>query len=49
MLNSIETLLCYHSKIKNTFGYYYTNGPLEGTNSKIKVVKHVDFGFRNFH
>lgn len=26
----------------------YTNGPVEGTNNKIKVIKRTDYGFRNF-
>ncbi|EEI08643.1 hypothetical protein HMPREF0535_1583, partial [Limosilactobacillus reuteri MM2-3] len=26
----------------------YTNGPVEGTNNKIKVIKRTAYGFRNF-
>ncbi|WP_161843045.1 transposase, partial [Candidatus Enterococcus huntleyi] len=26
----------------------YSNGPLEGTNNKIKVIKRVAYGYRNF-
>ncbi|WP_181647324.1 transposase [Dellaglioa algida] len=49
MTKSIETLRLHHSEIKSTFAHHYSNGPLEGTNNKIKVVKRVSFGFRNFH
>ncbi|EOS8059541.1 transposase, partial [Enterococcus hirae] len=27
----------------------YSNGALEGTNNKIKVIKRVAYGYRNFH
>ncbi|PTM26152.1 hypothetical protein DA797_08380 [Limosilactobacillus reuteri] len=33
----------------NSFKYdTYTNGPIEGTNNKIKVIKRTAYGFRNF-
>lgn len=34
--------------ILNAFKYKYTNGPTEGHNNKIKVLKRVCFGIRNF-
>lgn len=49
MTKSIETLFLHHSEIKNTFNYHYSNGPLEGTNNKIKVIKRTSYDFRNFH
>ena len=35
-------------EIKNAFKYGYTNGPTEGFNNKIKVLKRVSFGIKNF-
>ncbi|MHC9533472.1 ISL3 family transposase [Dellaglioa sp. L3N] len=49
MTKSIETLFLHHFEIKNTFNHHYSNGPLEGTNNKIKVIKRVSFSFRNFY
>lgn len=34
--------------ILNAFKYKYTNGPTEGYNNKIKVLKRVSFGMRSF-
>jgi len=34
--------------ILNAFKYNYTNGPIEGYNNKIKVLKRISFGVRNF-
>jgi transposase len=34
--------------ILNAFKYKYTNGPTEGYNNKIKVLKRVSFGMKNF-
>lgn len=34
--------------ILNAFKYGYTNGPTEGFNNKIKVLKRISFGVRNF-
>ncbi|MDB8550927.1 transposase, partial [Turicibacter sanguinis] len=27
----------------------YTNGPIEGINNKIKVIKRIAFGYRSFY
>lgn len=44
------TAFCNWSKeILNAFKYHYSNGPTEGKNNKIKVLKRVCFGFRNFN
>ena len=37
------------NEIKNAFKYGYTNGPTEGFNNKIKVLKRISFGIKNFH
>ncbi|WP_283680485.1 ISL3 family transposase [Lentilactobacillus sp. Marseille-Q4993] len=38
----------HHDEIQNTFIHNYTNGPLEGSNNKIKLIKRSGYGFRNF-
>ena len=35
-------------QIKNSLSVPYSNGPTEGLNNKIKVLKRIGFGFRNF-
>jgi transposase len=48
MKTSIKTLNKYKDYVSNTFNYTYTNGVLEGLINKIKVIKRIAFGFRNF-
>lgn len=36
-------------EITNSFNYPWSNGYVEGTHNKIKTVKRVAFGMRNFH
>lgn len=44
-----RTLRRHKDEILHSFKYeVYTNGPVEGTNNKIKVLKRVAYGFRNF-
>lgn len=44
-----RTLRSHKLEIINSFKYQnYTNGPVEGTNNKIKVIKRTAYGFRNF-
>lgn len=38
----------YKQGIQNAFETKYNNGALEGTNNKIKVIKRVAYGYRNF-
>ena len=38
----------YLKEILNAFKYKYTNGPTEGYNNKIKVLKRVSYGIKNF-
>lgn len=49
-LQRVQRTLRQHKKeILHSFKYTtYTNGPVEGTNNKIKVIKRVAYGFRNF-
>ena len=35
-------------EIRNALEVPYSNGPMEGYNNKIKALKRVAFGFRNF-
>ncbi|WP_197460004.1 transposase, partial [Pediococcus inopinatus] len=37
------------SAVLNSCRYPYSNGPIEGLNRKIKVLKRSCFGFRNIH
>ena len=44
-----RTLRRNRKEIITSFKYGdYTNGPVEGTNNKIKVIKRTAYGFRNF-
>lgn len=44
-----RTLRRHRKEIITSFKYGdYTNGPVEGTNNKIKVIKRAAYGFRNF-
>lgn len=46
----VETLLKYTDFIKNTLTYTnLTNGPIEGINNKIKLIKRVSYGYRNYN
>ena len=38
----------YKQGITNAFKLTYNNGAVEGTNNKIKVIKRVAYGYRNF-
>lgn len=38
----------YRQGIENAFSTPYSNGLVEGTNNKIKVIKRVAYGYRNF-
>lgn len=48
MLTSVKTLKKNIEGIANALKYNYTNGRIEGTNNKIKVMKRVAFGYRRF-
>lgn len=44
-----RTLRKHQNEIFNSFACHLTNGPIEGTNNKIKVIKRTAYGFRNFY
>ncbi|WP_420807556.1 transposase [Brochothrix thermosphacta] len=48
MKRSLKTLKKYLPEIANSFIYKDSNGYLEGINDKIKTIKRVSFGYRNF-
>lgn len=48
MTTSLKTLKKHLPRIRNTFKYPYSNGPLEGIINKIKVIKRVAYGYRSF-
>ena len=48
MRTSIDTCFYYLEYIKNSFTYNYSNGPIEGINNFIKVLKRIAFGYRSF-
>lgn len=43
-----RTLRKHLQEIKNSFKTTFSNGPVEGTNNKIKTIKKTAYGFRNF-
>lgn len=43
-----KTYQHWYPEIKNSLEVPYSNGPTEGFNNKIKVLKRVSFGIRNF-
>ena len=50
MFTAIKTLRKYKRQIKNTMYYNgLSNGPLEGINNKIKVIKRISYGYRTFN
>ena len=44
----VRMLTNWKDYILNSFDHHYSNGYTEGVNNKIKVLKRVAFGFRNF-
>ena len=44
-----KTLRQHKDEILCSFKYHLSNGPIEGTNNKIKVIKRTAYGFRNFY
>ncbi len=43
-----KTYRAWRKEILNVFKYGLTNGPTEGFNNKIKVLKRSNYGIRNF-
>ncbi|MDE6475247.1 MAG: ISL3 family transposase [Erysipelotrichaceae bacterium] len=48
MKTSIRTLKEYRPYILNSLEFPYSNGPIEGVNNLIKVIKRIAFGYRSF-
>lgn len=48
MVTSVRTLKKHLPRIKNTFRYTFSNGPLEGSINKIKLIKRIAYGYRSF-
>ena len=48
MAKAIKTMKRYREYIVNSVKYEYSNGPLEGFNNKIKLVKRVSYGYNSF-
>lgn len=46
--NCAKTYFNWITEIRNALKVPYSNGPIEGYNNKIKTLKRVSFGFRNF-
>ena len=43
-----KTMSEWSQSILNSIEFPYTNGPIEGMNNKIKVLKRISYGVRNF-
>lgn len=48
MTKHIDSLRENQIYIENSLKYDYSNGPLEGMNNKLKVLKRVAYGFKSF-
>ena len=46
--SSAKTYFNWVIEIRNALEVPYSNGPMEGYNNKIKTLKRIAFGFRNF-
>ena len=46
--NCAKTYTNWIEEIRNSLAVPYSNGPMEGYNNKIKTLKRVAFGFKNF-
>ena len=46
--NCAKTYFNWITEIRNSLKVPYSNGPMEGYNNKIKTLKRLAFGFRNF-
>lgn len=43
-----KTFNHWFQAIRNSLAVPYSNGPIEGTNNKIKVIKRITYGMKNF-
>jgi transposase len=46
--DAVKTIENWFQPITNYFAHRTTNGPAEGINNKIKLIKRMAYGFRNF-
>lgn len=46
---AITTTKEYEKYIENAVKFSFSNGPLEGTITKIKLIKRISYGYRNFN
>ncbi|PTK30684.1 transposase [Staphylococcus nepalensis] len=44
-MNILERFLPY---VENALIYDVSNGPTEGMNNKMKLIKHIGYGYANF-
>ncbi|HCM88921.1 MAG TPA: hypothetical protein DIS85_03380 [Vagococcus sp.] len=49
MITSLTTLKKHLPRIENTFKLPFFNGPLESSINKIKLIKWIAYGYRNFY
>src|SRR5690606_1744795 len=49
MKTSLKTLRMHLPYIQNSFIHIYNNGRIEGINNKIKILRKVAYGYRNFY
>ncbi len=48
MKKARRTIRKHFDEIINSFIYGFSNGPIEGSNNKIKAIKRTAYGFRSF-
>ncbi|ORI83417.1 hypothetical protein BMS96_07470 [Leuconostoc lactis] len=48
MKKARRTIRKHFDEIINSFIYGFSNGPIEGSNNKIKAIKRTEYGFRSF-
>lgn len=48
MRTALNSLIKYLDSIENSFVFTLSNGPIEGINNKIKLIKRSGYGYRNF-
>lgn len=48
LVECAKTFNHWFQAIRNSLAVPYSNGPVEGTNNKIKVIKRITYGMKNF-
>ncbi|MHC5268667.1 transposase [Enterococcus sp. LJL98] len=49
METSVRALVKHLTRINNTFQFSLSNGSLEGSINKTKLIKRIAYGYRNFY